>query len=404
MDKKAKQANIKKSYIGLRPVSMPEKTFTVVVVACLVMLLLLLVIMPFLLFQEHIGWLSLVITLILPVLMLPASMWVYAKIYGLDPKTAEKARYRKGFIAVFILVLVALPVAAILIIEPADNVGGMLTSAGAIILFFVALAVLCGLFYLINFAVFTLFKREYQKNKAALMESVFEYVRTDLSSNVVRVSEDIGIRFMGKNHMESPGCSPLAVTYDSSYSWDFRQLPDRFPLVLHRRYKKSDFSECIVAMDCLGYARKMPLIDSRDVLYGWKLVDYIRFSVIVQNGRLSDDLQRQIAYYHAQNVMKPLIREYLAGRFPNKEFSILEVKKYGSGFGPNDDYDDLSGDISATAVIINEGDEEALGTEVVRTDFDELFSIDVVRKRGTFSIEYEELLSEVYKNAFNKED
>ena len=106
-------------------------------------------------------------------------------------------------------------------------------------------------------------------------------------------------------------------------------------------------------MQCFGYKREAYKHMQKDRRQWFEpgTVDYIDFHVFVKNRVFSDDLDRQIAYYYAQNEKKPMILEYLAKEHPGEKLMVLGVMKYvETGAPPDCGYDDLSGDFTATVM------------------------------------------------------
>jgi len=340
-------------YSGLRPVSMPQSMFNILLAVSLMLGLFMgMFVIPFLFIFHYIGLWSLLAALALPIIILLANLGIYARLAESAMRANHQMTFDKAFTAVYFLTYIMLPGAAILIIERGNDVEGIVTVVLITILAIIALLALYGILCLIDYAIFSFCKREYQINKAAIFNAVSGYLKTNHPEVNAKINERAVISFTSKARGKSQKWTPNEqLHYAGSYNESNFLFP--IPLLFRKRFRKADFQNCVVSAECPGFQGIVMLYDTRDVAYAFKEIDYLPFSVEVENGIFTDDLERQVNYYYAQMTLKPQFNEYLKSRYPQKDFLITEIRKYPSTMGYHHDYDDLAGDISASVAVLD---------------------------------------------------
>ena len=256
---------------------MLQSMFNVLLAASLIIGLFMgMFVIPFLFIFRYIGLWSLLASLALPIIILLASLCIYARLAESAMRANQQIAFDKAFTAIYLLTYIMLPGAAILIIERGDDVEGIITVVLIAILTIIALLALYGVLCLLDYAVFSVFKREYQNNKADFLDAISSYLRTNRPEVNAKINESAVITFTGKTRSERQKWTPneqgfYAGTYLESNS------PFPIPILFRKRFKKADFQNCAISVECPGFERAVMLCDSRDVAYALEEVDYLLF-------------------------------------------------------------------------------------------------------------------------------
>lgn len=239
----------RETHHGLRPLSMPQKTFDIVVCSMLIDLFARIL---FLGIMKGIGGIlafSFWIMIVLPVVV--AVLWfkVYESMFGLEPFEGKR-KQDKPFIIGFFAAYFILPYILALAFELYRGHMEFLNGTGLFILLLMGIAAFDLIFIALDYLRFRLFKKEYLKNKAIVSPLVMNYINKKYSGLDIRPSKRqsaVSSKFESKKHN---------YVYYDNYEINYKDFGVLmiFPFVIRRRFKKKYVNFCFFPVDyyCAG--------------------------------------------------------------------------------------------------------------------------------------------------------